>query len=165
MRTVVVGPKRRALVLPGGSWHQAAITIGKNPQGKLTANFGDQSANVYAMDAETGKTLWKTKVDEYWRSAITGALALYSGQLFVPISSSEESQVGDPKYPCCKFRGSMVAVDTATGKILWRTYTISEEAHPLEKNSAGTQLWGRPAFRFGIHRRLIQGAISSIRAL
>jgi polyvinyl alcohol dehydrogenase (cytochrome) len=36
----------------------------------------------------------------------------------------------------------MVAVDAATGKILWRTYTITEEAHELEKNSAGTQLWG-----------------------
>jgi polyvinyl alcohol dehydrogenase (cytochrome) len=121
---------------------RSAITIAKNAQGKLTAYFGDQSANVYAIDAETGRVLWKTKVDEYWRSAITGAPALYSGRLFVPVSSREESQVGDPKYPCCKFRGSMVAVDAATGKILWRTYTITEEAHELEKNSAGTQLWG-----------------------
>jgi polyvinyl alcohol dehydrogenase (cytochrome) len=121
---------------------RSAVNIGKNAEGKLTAYFGDQSANVYAIDAETGKLLWKTKVDEYWRAAITGAPALYSGRLYVPVSSREESQVGDPKYPCCKFRGSMVAVDAATGKIVWRTYTITEEAHALEKNSAGTQLWG-----------------------
>jgi polyvinyl alcohol dehydrogenase (cytochrome) len=121
---------------------RSAISLGKNPQGKLAAYFGDQSANVYAMDAETGKVLWKTKVDEYWRSAITGAPALYSGRLYVPVSSREESQVGDPQYPCCKFRGSLVAVDSATGKVLWRTYTITEEAHPVEKNGVGTQLWG-----------------------
>jgi polyvinyl alcohol dehydrogenase (cytochrome) len=121
---------------------RSAVNIGRNSQGKLTAYFGDQSANVYAMDAETGKVLWKTKVDEYWRSAITAAPALYAGRLYVPVSSREESQVGDPKYPCCKFRGSVVSVDAATGKVLWRTYTITEEAHALEKNSAGTQLWG-----------------------
>jgi polyvinyl alcohol dehydrogenase (cytochrome) len=121
---------------------RSAISIGKTPQGKPIAYFGDQSANVYAMDAATGKVLWKTKVDEYWRSAITGAPALYSGRLYVPVSSREESQVGDSQYPCCKFRGSMVAVDAVTGKVLWRTYTITEEAHPVEKNSAGTQLWG-----------------------
>jgi polyvinyl alcohol dehydrogenase (cytochrome) len=121
---------------------RSAITIAKNAESKLTAYFGDQSANAYAVDAEAGKVLWKTKVDEYWRAAITAAPALYSGRLFVPVSSREESQVADPKYPCCKFRGSMVAVDAATGKILWRTYTITEEAHELEKNSVGTQLWG-----------------------
>ncbi len=36
----------------------------------------------------------------------------------------------------------MVALDGATGKQIWRTYTISEEAHPTNKNKNGTQLWG-----------------------
>jgi polyvinyl alcohol dehydrogenase (cytochrome) len=97
---------------------------------------------VYAVDAESGKTLWKVKVDDYSRAAITGAPQLYAGRLYVPISSREESQAGDPTYPCCRFRGSVAALDAATGKRIWKTYTIPEEAIPTQKNRAGTQLWG-----------------------
>jgi polyvinyl alcohol dehydrogenase (cytochrome) len=48
----------------------------------------------------------------------------------------------DPSYPCCTFRGVLAALDVATGKEVWRTYTISEPARPTTKNKAGTQLWG-----------------------
>ena len=122
---------------------RSAITIG--PYGSsatLAAYFGDQSANVYAVDAESGRQLWKVKVDEYFLAAITGAPQLYRGRLYVPVSSREESQVGDPKYPCCAFRGSVVALDAATGKQIWKTYSIEQEAKPQGKNSAGTQVMG-----------------------
>jgi len=121
---------------------RSAVSIGKISAGRLAAYFGDQSANVYAVDAETGKLLWKKKVDDYWRSAITGAPTLHAGRLYVPVSSREESQVGDLKYPCCRFRGSLVALDASNGNVLWKTYTIPEEAHETEKNPIGTQLWG-----------------------
>src|SRR6266702_5539860 len=121
---------------------RSAVSIGKISAGRLAAYFGDQSANVYAVDAETGKLLWKKKVDDYWRSAITGAPPLHAGRLYVPVSSREESQVGDLKYPCCRFRGSLVALDASNGNVLWKTYTIPEEAHETEKNPIGTQLWG-----------------------
>jgi polyvinyl alcohol dehydrogenase (cytochrome) len=124
---------------------RSAISIGKarkNDDGTLAAYFGDQSANVYAVEANSGKLLWRKKVDDYWRAAITGAPVLYAGRLYVPVSSREESQVGDPKYPCCRFRGSMVALDASNGKLLWKTYTISEKARELTKTQAGTQLWG-----------------------
>jgi polyvinyl alcohol dehydrogenase (cytochrome) len=121
---------------------RSAITIGTRSAGGLTAYFGDQAANMYAVDAESGKMLWKVKVDDYSRAAITGAPQLYAGRLYVPVSSREESQAGDPTYPCCKFRGSVAALDAATGKRIWKTYTISEVAIPTQKNQAGTQLWG-----------------------
>ena len=121
---------------------RSAITIGTRGSGGLTAYFGDQSANMYAVDAESGKILWKVKVDDYSRAAITGGPQLYAGRLYVPVSSREESQAGDPTYPCCRFRGSVAALDAATGKRIWKTYTIPEEAIPTRKNQAGTQLWG-----------------------
>lgn len=121
---------------------RSAINIGTGADGRLAAYFGDQSANVYAVDAETGKSLWKTKVDDNWRAAITGAPALYAGRLYVPVSSREESQVGNPKYPCCQFRGSVLALDASNGEQLWKTYTIPEAAHEIGKNEMGTQLWG-----------------------
>jgi polyvinyl alcohol dehydrogenase (cytochrome) len=120
---------------------RSAVSIGETGA-RLVAYFGDQAANVYAVDAESGKLIWKVKVDNYSRAAITGAPQLYGGRLYVPVSSREESQVGDPKYPCCAFRGSVVALDATTGRKIWKTYTISGEAKPTQKNAAGTQIVG-----------------------
>jgi polyvinyl alcohol dehydrogenase (cytochrome) len=121
---------------------RSAITIGKRPDGVLLAYFGDQAANVYAVVAESGKLAWKVKVDDYSRAAITAASQLYGGRLYVPVSSREESQVGDPRYPCCGFRGSIVALDAVSGKQIWKTYAIAQQPLPTEKNRAGTQLSG-----------------------
>jgi polyvinyl alcohol dehydrogenase (cytochrome) len=121
---------------------RSAISIGKTDGGKLAAYFGDQSANVYEVDAESGKLIWKKKIEEHPRAAITAAPALYAGHVYVPVSSREEAQVGDSKYPCCEFRGSMVALDAKDGNLLWKTYTIADEAHQLGKNREGTVMWG-----------------------
>jgi polyvinyl alcohol dehydrogenase (cytochrome) len=130
-------------------WHteveagiRSAITLGERSGGGLTAYFGDQSANMYAVDAATGKVLWKVNVDDRPHAAITAASALYAGRLYVPVSSREESKVADPRYPCCKFRGSMLALDAATGKRIWKTYTIDEEPVSGQKNSAGIVIVG-----------------------
>jgi polyvinyl alcohol dehydrogenase (cytochrome) len=121
---------------------RSAITLEQRGNGELIAYFGDQTANVYAVDAKVGKVLWKVEVDEHPHAAITAAPQLYNGRLYVPVSSREESQVGDPRYPCCSFRGSVVALDAATGRRLWKTYTVSQTPVPTTKNSIGTQLYG-----------------------
>jgi polyvinyl alcohol dehydrogenase (cytochrome) len=121
---------------------RSAITLDERPDGMLVAYFGDQSANVYAVDAKVGKVLWKVEADDHPHAAITAAPQLHNGRLYVPVSSREESQVGDPRYPCCSFRGSVVALETKTGKRLWKTYTVAEKAVPTTKNSVGTQLYG-----------------------
>jgi polyvinyl alcohol dehydrogenase (cytochrome) len=130
-------------------WHieveagiRSAITLGERSGGGLTAYFGDQAANMYAVDAGTGNVLWKVKVDDHPQAAVTAASALYAGRLYVPVSSREESKVADPKYPCCIFRGSVLALDAATGKRIWKTYMIDEAPMPGHKNSAGTLIMG-----------------------
>src|SRR5205807_3111442 len=123
---------------------RSAVTVGQSRArgDRVAVYFGDQSANVYSVDAESGKLIWKVKVDDYSRAAITGAPQLYRGRLYVPVSSREESQVGDPKYPCCSFRGNIVALEAATGRRVWKTYTVSQTPAPTVKNSIGTQLYG-----------------------
>jgi polyvinyl alcohol dehydrogenase (cytochrome) len=121
---------------------RSAITLEQRANGNLIAYFGDQSANVYAIDARVGTVLWKVDVDEHPHAAITAAPQLHNGRLYVSVSSREESQVGDPRYPCCSFRGSVVALDATTGKRLWKTYTVSEMPVATTKNSIGTQLYG-----------------------
>jgi polyvinyl alcohol dehydrogenase (cytochrome) len=121
---------------------RSAITLDQRGNGELVAYFGDQAANVYAVDAKAGKVLWKVEVDEHPHAAITAAPQFYNGRLYVPVSSREESQVGDPRYPCCSFRGSVVALDAASGKRLWKTFSVAQMPRPTAKNSIGTQLHG-----------------------
>ena len=105
------------------------------------AFFGDARANVYALNAATGKAFWKTKVDDFPLAGITSSPVFHSGRIYVGVRSGEESAGASPDYECCRFRGSLVALDAATGKQIWKTYTIPEP-RPTRKNKSGTQLWG-----------------------
>jgi polyvinyl alcohol dehydrogenase (cytochrome) len=123
---------------------RAAISIGpvENPRlTKFSVYFGDMRGNVYALDAANGQLLWKTHVEDHPLARITGAPKLYKNYLYVPVSSFEEPSSSYIQYPCCTFRGSVVALDTKTGRQVWKTYTISETPAQTRKNSLGTQLW------------------------
>lgn len=120
---------------------RSAVSIGKR-DGRLTVYVGDLAANVYALDAATGKQLWKVKVDDYPAARVTGSPTLYDGRLYVPISSREESRVEAENFSCCGFRGSIVALNAANGKQLWKTYTVADKPKPTQKNRSGTQLYG-----------------------
>jgi polyvinyl alcohol dehydrogenase (cytochrome) len=98
--------------------------------------FGDTGANVYGLDAATGAELWMTHVDEHPFARITGSPTLDGDRLFVPVSSLEETAASQPGYECCTFRGSVAALDTSNGSIVWKTYTVPE-AKPVGKNAQG----------------------------
>jgi len=104
--------------------------------------FGDAKANLYAIDAGTGKLIWKVHVDEHPAAVITDTPAYYQGAVYVGVSSAEEFIGADPKYECCKFRGSVVALDATTGKTIWQAYTIAEKPQPTSKSKSGVQRWG-----------------------
>jgi polyvinyl alcohol dehydrogenase (cytochrome) len=128
-----------------GAAVRAAVSVGPLPAGskaKYAVYFGDEKSNIQALDADTGKLLWKTKVEDHFLSRITGAPVLYRNRLYVPVSSFEETAGRDAKYECCTFRGSLLALDAYTGKILWKSFTVRQEAKPFKKNSAGTQMYG-----------------------
>jgi polyvinyl alcohol dehydrogenase (cytochrome) len=105
------------------------------------AYFGDTSAHAYAVNADTGAVVWSRKVDDHPLARITGSPALFEGRLYVPVSSYEESQGADPQYPCCTFRGSVVALEALTGTVAWKTHTIAEPQR-RGTSSTGTPLWG-----------------------
>jgi polyvinyl alcohol dehydrogenase (cytochrome) len=122
-----------------GAGVRTAITIGPGP----IAYFGDLQANVYALDADTGAQLWKTRVDDYSGARVTGTPKLYQGKLYVPVSSHDEWTAADPGFECCKFRGSVVALEAKTGRQIWKTYTIADEPRPTDKkNKLGKPIWG-----------------------
>jgi polyvinyl alcohol dehydrogenase (cytochrome) len=119
---------------------RTAIIVGSD--GK-TAWFGDLHAYMHAVNAETGSPLWKTHVDDHPQAAITGTPKLEAGRLYVPVSGGEEEvAAGSPDFVCCKFRGSLVALDARTGKQIWKSYTIAGPAKMTARSSAGTEVWG-----------------------
>jgi polyvinyl alcohol dehydrogenase (cytochrome) len=120
---------------------RTAISLGQIGT-KWAAYFGDQGGFVYAVDATTGAPIWKVRADDFPGALVTGAPKLHEGRLYVPVSSGEEVTGAFSPYECCKFRGSVVALDAANGKEIWRAYTIPEPAKPVRKNAAGVQLWG-----------------------
>lgn len=124
---------------------RGAMTVGPMPKGSkanFALYFGDHKSNIVALDAETGVILWKTKVEDHPMSRITGSAVLYRDRLYVPVSSIEETTGRNSSYPCCKFRGSLLALNAYTGAILWKSFTVQEEPKPFKKNDAGTQMFG-----------------------
>jgi polyvinyl alcohol dehydrogenase (cytochrome) len=122
---------------------RAALSIGpiRTDSGSHFAAFFGGGAFAYAVTADTGQLIWKTQVDTFPAAHITGSPIFYNNRLYVPVASGEEGAGASPDYECCRFRGSMVALDASTGKQIWKTYTI-EEPHKTKKNKIGTQLWG-----------------------
>ncbi len=124
-----------------------ALTIGPvTGQGstRYAVFFGDGRADVFALDAQNGKLLWKTKVDSHFVARITAGAKFYNGKLFVPVSSSEEFRSGNPDYPCCTSRGSVVALDANTGKQIWKAWVIPDEPKPYKTMANGVTLY-KPA--------------------
>jgi len=124
VRTAVVVPKR-----DGAELKQAP-----------RAYFGDIVGRVYAIDATSGKELWHRRMDPHPSTTITGSPVYHAGRLYVPVSSLEEA-VLLPGYACCTFRGSVVALDARTGKVLWKHYTIGEQPRVVGVRPSGSKIY------------------------
>ena len=108
---------------------------------KYAVFFGDGHANVYALNAQDGKLLWKTKADPHFIARITAGVRYFDGKLIVPVSSSEEFSSGNPSYPCCTSRGSVVALDANTGKEIWKAWVVPDEPKPYKTMANGVVLY------------------------
>ncbi len=121
------GPVRSAPVaIPNGDKHVLVFT--------------DLTGWVYGLEAESGKLLWKKKVEAQESTRLTGSAAFHDGVVFVPAASAEESRATNHEYPCCTFRGSVTALRAKDGTEVWKTYTIPEKAKEIDKGGVGT--WG-----------------------
>ena len=119
---------------------RTAISIGAlEGADELALYFGDIDANVYAIDAATGAEFWTTEVDPHPVARVTGAPTLHDGRLYDTVSSIEEVAAANPAYACCTFRGSVLALDPATGDRLWKTFVIPDNA-----GQAGAAIWSSP---------------------
>jgi polyvinyl alcohol dehydrogenase (cytochrome) len=103
--------------------------------------FGDQIGWFYALDASSGKLLWKKRVEDHDAARLTGSPVAHEGNVFQGVAGWEENRAADPKYPCCTMRGSVVALRIRDGAQVWKTY-MADPPQETGKNSAGTSMFG-----------------------
>jgi polyvinyl alcohol dehydrogenase (cytochrome) len=88
---------------------------------------------LIAIDQTTAAVKWITLLDPHLASVISGSPVLDGNTMYVGVASQEEygglaAQFGI-KYTCCSFRGSVAAVDVATGNVIWQTHSITDELY------------------------------------
>jgi polyvinyl alcohol dehydrogenase (cytochrome) len=111
---------------------------------------------VFALDAQTGKELWRTRIEG--GGGNRGAATLADGRIYVPLTGTE-TMVGANGPNCCTSRGAVVAIDANTGKLIWRADTIQT---PLVKvgekdgkpvvGPSGASVWNSPTVDRKRHR-------------
>ena len=119
--TGIAGDYARASPAVSGN----ALIFG-NQAGKIGRGAVD-SARLVAVNKDTGALLWMTKVDPgQAMSILTHSPIVANGLAIIGIASNEELIAGFvPKtHWQWNFRGSVVAVDVATGAIKWKSYTV-----------------------------------------
>ena len=94
-------------------------------------NSSASGARVFAVDRHTGTLVWSTKVDTDPAAVITSSPVVYRGVAYLGISSKGEA--GGPGT----FRGAVIALDAATGTLLWKTYTVPSNNGNSDSNKPG----------------------------
>src|SRR6266496_2667538 len=103
----------------------------------LSSNQVHNGANVMAVDRRTGMLRWITQVETHPAAIITGSPVVFDGVIYIGVSSNEESLATNPAYPCCSFRGSVVALDAKSGAILWKTFDMPDNNGQVDQYSGG----------------------------
>ncbi len=131
---------------------RTAISVGNaGPNGERLLFFGDFFGHAHAVRASTGERVWKTSLDDHIAATITGSPTLHNGVLYVPVSSFEVALPALPFYACCKFRGSVAALDAKSGEKIWQQY-VSEAPTKQGRNQlfvsqygpSGAPIWNSP---------------------
>jgi polyvinyl alcohol dehydrogenase (cytochrome) len=123
-----------------------ALFLGDQAGRHATYSNGQLSgagARVMAVNATTGSRLWVTLVDSFPAASITSSPVVFNGTVYVGVSSPTEEDLSGrfPDYPCCSFRGSVVALNARTGQLLWKTnYMPSRPSNPGGYSGGG--MWG-----------------------
>ncbi len=79
---------------------------------------GDSAANVHAIDASTGDAIWTVRVDEQEAASIWSSPVVFNGVVYLGVASIAKE---------AGFRGSVVALDAATGESIWETFVVPED--------------------------------------
>jgi len=80
----------------------------------------DLNGNMMGIDAATGEKRWLTELDPNPNTIVTTSPVVHGNTLFIATSSSPG---GDARFI---FRGSMIALDIRTGRIIWQSFVLPD---------------------------------------
>lgn len=106
--------KARATPALGGG----KVVVGT--QGSILAG-GGPGGKVLAFDKATGALVWSTQADPHVAAIITQSATIAGDSVYVGVASQEEALAAFVPGYQLSFRGSMLALDLATGAIRWKT--------------------------------------------
>ncbi|MGJ8686074.1 MAG: PQQ-binding-like beta-propeller repeat protein [Spongiibacteraceae bacterium] len=115
--------------------------------------FGTAGGEVFGIDPRTGVQRWRIRGDAHAKAMVSGSSIDHKGVIFQPVSSWEAMWAVNPFYKCCTFRSSVIAIDPASGELIWRSYTVLEEPRLVKKNRiwpnhygpSGAPVWSQPS--------------------
>ena len=107
--------------------------------GSLIILADRRSGNVVGVDRTTGNMVWKTDVDQGAQKnpwlMLTASPVVHDGTVYIGTSSSEEYAVTQSASYVPSFRGSVTALDAATGQIKWQSFMVPQ-------GFTGGAIWG-----------------------
>jgi polyvinyl alcohol dehydrogenase (cytochrome) len=114
--------------------------------------FGDLTGWFYALDPASGRQVWRARPEEHEAVRLSAPPVIVNDLAIVGVASWEESRSLNPDYPCCTFRGSVVALRLRDGSTAWKRYMVPDAAVRTGKTSAGADtlgpsgvgIWGSP---------------------
>ncbi|MEM1187857.1 MAG: PQQ-binding-like beta-propeller repeat protein [Pseudomonadota bacterium] len=119
---------------------RTGVVLERHSNDDASLYFGDIIANFYALDAMSGELRWKRRMDEHPSATLTATPAVHGERVYVPVSSLEVIAAADPAYPCCSFRGKVMALEQSSGEIAWTAFAIEEEPTVSGKTSLDTEV-------------------------
>lgn len=99
--------------------------------------------HLVSLDAKTGAVIWDIPVDDYEKGfSITHAPLAIDGKIIVGVTSGE-----------CGLQGFVDAYDAATGRKLWRHWSIAQPGDPARATWAGksAEFGGGPTWMTGTY--------------
>jgi polyvinyl alcohol dehydrogenase (cytochrome) len=111
---------------------------------------GDLNGVIHAVDASSGKQVWKRFVGtDTANHIITGTPIYAGGKLFIPVSTLEAIATVFRDGVCCRSHGMAQAVSPYTGEQVW-TFNVTADAqvqpgNPSRLGPNGGSVWSSPA--------------------
>jgi polyvinyl alcohol dehydrogenase (cytochrome) len=128
-------------------WSKSIDPSGLTATAAIAGNLaviGALGGNVYGINRSDGSIAWQMRPDPHPVAAIWGSPVKIGNNLALGVASNEESAAANPNYPCCSTRGSLVLLDSKTGKIIWQTFMITDAERAA--GASGSSIWSTPTY-------------------
>jgi outer membrane protein assembly factor BamB len=136
----------QAISLESGEvlWTKKYEELDQGPNGIVVQEgkvFGATASKAFALDQETGKEIWSTKLIRSGREGIDMAPGYHDGLVYV----STVPTIANSEYPAGGV-GVLWALDAKTGRKAWHFNTVPNSLWGNPSLNAGGGLWYAPSF-------------------